>query len=400
MNMHRKRMLSGSNKNRFGLVLFGDSITLENATHPTGCGFWNWANALLGQRLDVIANSGVGGESTTQMLTRIQPDVLSKDAGWVLVEGGANDIAADASADTIYSNLVAIYNKCFSNGQRVIGTTILPSSVFNTTQRTATWLDVNNRLRIYAADQPAEKFVLSDIGPLYRDTGSAYAVPLAGYTISDQVHPNALGAGTIGQKMYADLKNIIPVRDILIPNNSDPRLIWFNAVPNPLMTGTDGTKSAPATGTVAHFYTATGGGTWSQIAHGSGVGNWQKAVLGAESDTLTLSMIGDATTGFAVGDNIAAMLELDSDDDWVGAFNINLYLACLNASSSVLKFEYALGYSAGGGSGAAIVNPRYAILRTANVIIPANTTKIRSYWQFQAVSGTVRISRFCVFKVP
>lgn len=394
--------MGGLNKNfnKEGIVLFGTSITLSNSAHPTNCGYWNWANAQLKQRLDVISNAGVGGNSTTQMLARMPADVLTKNANWVLVEGGINDVAADVAADTIYNNLVAIYAKLKSSGRRVIATTMLPSMSFDASEtRSAIWVDVNDRIRAYAALQSTDYFILSDIAQLYLDTESAYAVPLAGYTV-DGVHPNALGASTIGNKLFTDLDAYIPERDILIHTNDDTRLIWIYGLPNPLMTGTTGSFAAPASGVLGSRFIASGGGTWSQIAHGSGVGLYSQAVLGVESDTLTLGQVGDTTSDlFTIGDTIAAMLELQSDDDWVGAFNINLYLACLNASSAVLSYKFALGYSSAGGSGTAILNPRDVVLRTENIVIPATTDKLRTYWQFEATSGTVRVARYCIFKV-
>lgn len=397
--MSKKRLLTlmganGFNKIATNIVLFGDSITLANDTHPTNCGYWNWANAMLGQRLDVLSNAGVGGNSTTQMFARIKADVNSKNARWVFVNGGANDIASDTSADTIYNNLINIYKTCFNNGQRVIATTILPSTSFNTAPRTTIFEDVNDRLRAYALTQSTDKFILSDIAPLYLDTGSAYAVPLAGYTI-DGVHPNALGASTVGKQLYTDLVSLIPERNILIADNTDTSLIWFFNVRNPLMTGTSGTKTAPATGNVANNYNVSGGGTWSKLTHDSEIGEWQQGILGEEASQMTLAPVGDVQdTYFSIGKTVYAMMELESDDDWVGAFNIELYLACLNSSNSVLLSERALGYSSVGGSGSAIINPSYAVLRTKNMVIPANTAKIRSYWTFQGTSGTVRLSRY------
>lgn len=74
-----------------------------------------------------VRNCGISGNTTTQMLARLQTHVLNAgDGELIVVLGGINDIAADASAATIESNLQAIYTAAAAAGLTVIACTITP----------------------------------------------------------------------------------------------------------------------------------------------------------------------------------------------------------------------------------------------------------------------------------
>lgn len=377
------------------IILFGDSISLANEVHPTDNGFFNWANVLFRHKFKVIRNTGVGGNTTTQMLARLNTDVIAYRPRWVCVLGGANDIVGDVGADTIYNNLVSICSILRGCGINVILCTITPTSSMNSEARTTVYDTVNTNLRAYAAANP--KIVFADIGEEYRNTGSAYAIPLDTYT-HDGTHPSALGAGVLGLKMYADIKDHslvekAPTFAVLPTTNDTGNQIYFNVYCNPLMTGTTGWKTAPAAGTVATGWVVSGGGTWSKVARTDGLpGEWQQVVIGDEG-LATLAQY-DVTDKFSVGDTIYSQIEIESDDNWTDPSAFTLYLAALNASNSVLVSAQGLGHSAGGGSGSVIINPRFGVVRTAPIVIPATTTKLRIYCALYATAGTVRFSRF------
>ena len=386
----------GGEQTGIDIVLFGDSITLADSTEPTDRGCFNWANAMLGQAFHIIYNAGIGGNSTTQMLARINADVIAKNPTWVYVEGGVNDIAADTSASVIYNNLLSIYNQCFAQGYRVIGTTLLPSQSFANSSRTAIWNTTNGSLVAYAATKDPSQFILSDIAPLYLDVASGSAVPLTNYT-SDGIHPSALGAGTVGKKLYEDLNTYVTSGSYLLPqSNNNPTCLWYNSlgVSNVKMTGT-GTITAPATGIAPSLFNITTGGSCVKVLYPDGKSYWEQVKLGGGTVATVLNPLGDITNGWSVGETAYAQVEIESDDDWIDATALQVYFAAFNGATELIR-KSCLGHSVTGGSGSLVINPRYAILRSYPLLIPAGTTKLRTYMQFQATSGTIRISRYAI----
>lgn len=389
-------MMGGGGGAGRSMVLLGDSITLANGVEPSDKGYFNWTNTAARQLWDVAHNAGVGGDSTTQMLARVNADVIDRHPAWCMVLGGVNDVAADTAAETTIANLIAIYERLRAAKIQVIASTLPPSTSFNTAPRTTAWQTINQALRDYAAAH--SWLVFGDAGPTYHDTGSAYAVPLAGYT-ADGVHPNALGASAMGLALWAAISGHASVRRIpayggLAIANADTGRIYYVAA-NQLMTGSATDHiTAPATGVHASNWFISGGGTWSKVARSDGLpGTWQQCAIGAESDAATFSLP-DRTANWAVGETWFAQIEFETDDDWVSPSNFELYLGALNSSNTVLAEVKALGHSVGGGSGSAITRPTSGILRTPNLVIPATTAKLRPYLTVGMVSGTLRVCRY------
>ena len=97
----------------------GDSLT-ATPTYP------NKLAALLGSPW-VVRNLGISGNTTTQMEARIDAHCLNAgDGEYIVILGGINDIAADASAATIEGNLQAMYSAAAAAGLTVIACTITP----------------------------------------------------------------------------------------------------------------------------------------------------------------------------------------------------------------------------------------------------------------------------------
>ena len=100
------------------VVIFGDSISFDNGKKD-----WTHWTAALKKRFDLdLINAGVGGNTTTQALARIDKDVLDKRPDFVLISFGMNDHVMRA-VDTpkvplaIYeSNLTTIVQKVRAAG--------------------------------------------------------------------------------------------------------------------------------------------------------------------------------------------------------------------------------------------------------------------------------------------
>lgn len=112
------------------LVLFGNSIivlglfTNAEKAYESSRGFYNWGNAYLGFPFEDPIMKGVGGSTTSDMLSRFRSDVVSYSPGYCLIEGGVND---NDSATVVFSNLRRLYDSCIINHIRPIATTVTPS---------------------------------------------------------------------------------------------------------------------------------------------------------------------------------------------------------------------------------------------------------------------------------
>ena len=103
---------------------FGDSLTYGTGsgggTYPQRLG------VLLGSDATVV-NQGIAGQTTSQLLARLQADVLDNNPDYVLVWGGINDIYQDLSIPNAKSNLQAIFDAIHNAGAKVVSLNITPS---------------------------------------------------------------------------------------------------------------------------------------------------------------------------------------------------------------------------------------------------------------------------------
>src|SRR5581483_1556993 len=133
--------LNGSSQPSVSTVaLLGTSITNLNGTISgddgagnylrDARGYWNWANILLGQRFTLVAQKGVGGDTSTQMLSRLSTDILAlaPTLGWCVLELFVNDIGTTATPNTATSiaNATSIINQLLAAGIRPVLCTATP----------------------------------------------------------------------------------------------------------------------------------------------------------------------------------------------------------------------------------------------------------------------------------
>jgi lysophospholipase L1-like esterase len=116
------------------IVFLGDSNTANGggpgvnpSTRVTGV--FGWLNALLGHRMTVLYNAGVGGETSTQILARIQTDVIVKAPSWCHILAGTNDFGTSTvivDIATSKTNILAMVDACFAESIGVVVGTIPP----------------------------------------------------------------------------------------------------------------------------------------------------------------------------------------------------------------------------------------------------------------------------------
>lgn len=216
-------MVSGAGIYANRAVLFGDSITnynnaiASNANANQSRGYMTWANYLLGRRrLDVVANLGVGGDTTTQMLARVDA-AAAVSAAWAVVLGGINDLAGNLVSPTVVTaNLEAIYAAFRASGKRVVAISVLPVTAAHplfSRGLMARIQQVNRWIKAYCAANPGMVFV--DGCAAVTDPASADSVPASGH-YADTTHPGTLGAYYVG-KTFAN-----GVRDLIAPLDEGP----------------------------------------------------------------------------------------------------------------------------------------------------------------------------------
>lgn len=108
------------------IYTLGDSITLG-----FGATQYNDIQRELGRLLGSlwkVNNNGVSGNTTAQMLARLNTDILDHgDAEYVVVWGGINDAYQAVAEATTEANLQAIYTAIHNAGAKVISLNISPS---------------------------------------------------------------------------------------------------------------------------------------------------------------------------------------------------------------------------------------------------------------------------------
>lgn len=134
---------------------------------------------------------GVAGDTVSEMQARLATHVYRKKPTDVVVLGGVNDIAADASSSEIIATLDDIYTDIESNGANVYGATILPFGNWSgySTGRETVRQEVNAWIMANAATPINLDSVVG--------TGGTPNALRAQCDSGDGLHPNATGGSAI-----------------------------------------------------------------------------------------------------------------------------------------------------------------------------------------------------------
>ncbi|NOT60830.1 MAG: capsular biosynthesis protein [Acidobacteria bacterium] len=164
------------------VVFFGDSITDG----------WKIAEFFPGKP---YVNRGISGQTTPQMLIRMQPDVIARKPKAMLLLAGTNDIAGNTGPMTnemIQDNYTAIAQLAQANGIKMIFASVLPVHDYNPQRKMTTGrpperiLALNNWLKAYC--QKNGHIYLDYFSKMVDDKGF-----LKAELANDGLHPNAEG---------------------------------------------------------------------------------------------------------------------------------------------------------------------------------------------------------------
>lgn len=277
------------------IVLFGDSRTADcgysDATTNvvTNLSWFDWGQYHAGAAyVDVVANAGIGGNTTSQMLARVQSDVLAHNPDYCTLWGGTNDgLASTAAADAAFANMVSIMEQLRRRGVHVFlisETTGAPP--LRTTPFPAVVQYYNDKLRAYAASNKGVDYW--DFNSILTDPTNANGYSKSGWT-RDGLHLGALSASTIGKLVVAPALQKIGRQNLAVLPCSQVDSLGNNtyvtqALSNVMcINSTGGSNGSGHSGTLPSGWTSSGSHTvvHSVVARPDGFGNNIQAAITA-----------------------------------------------------------------------------------------------------------------------
>lgn len=362
-------------------VVFGDSLTEQGGEIPVGDTYgiansapgaprnnpdtrafaaWTWANVLLNQAFTTLANYGIGGQTTSQILARVN-DAIALNPGWVILTAGTNNMGVAGGLAQAKADITAILNQFAATGIRVALLTLPPrlSGNYTGTIKSDT-LALNEWIRQQARTYPG--IVVADVFPALADGGASnYLTNIYGFNpTTDGVHLSATGAYACGKVLAEALRPFITTNAVPYSNPNPGANLLTTATGRPA-----GTGSSAATG-----WNATNSPTWSDVARVDGLGSWKQVVIASGNSILTTNATVDGTR-LAIGDTINGIIEFDASAmeqaAAVDAQGIMVELKAWNGTS-YFDHRYAFNYFRG---------PNVAhsgVIRVPDYVVPATTT--------------------------
>lgn len=308
---------------------------------PSGGAVWAEMLSLGRLTFDTTNMKGVNGDTTTQMLARMGPDVLARKDLWdiCLVDGGRNDaVATKANGDTTIRNLqlmASTINK--KNGKLCV--VMLPNPPRSlvpdgTTERTVRGY-VNQTMRLWCA-QNNIPFV-----DYWRDTADSTSAGGGAWGTGfsdDTLHPNTQSGRIIGQRISDAITPLTPATSYSQPawdlwdTTLNPKGNAMNqtGATVPFLSGTGGTLAGTglsgslAASTFCNCYSGTATCVASKVAATAAAG------YGAQSTDKQRFTISAVT--------------VDAGWEFYGGFNVP---AGLNGATVVLEFQLEMSSLAG-----------------------------------------------------
>lgn len=364
------------------LAMMGDSFLANTLIYEAGPLAWQHkpsamltgGRILLGQRLELVKDAGISGNTTTQMLARYDTDITPHGAGWVFIGGGTNDVDGGASAATIIANLTAMFDKADRDHARIIAATIPPRDA-NTAPKNAVLFEVNEWIRREAFVRPG--MVLVD---LYAVLSEATAATFKSGISLDGIHPYTTAGGwRMARAFYDALKDVVPPVPVLPSSNVDSRSL----ITCGMFTGTAGGKGTGVTGTTASGWfvepapSLTCTATVAKVARTDlGPGDMQEieVTAGTAQARARNTAVG---TAWNPGDEVYATIGFEADTlpTTPAASVFDLNVTCYNAGFSRLLRGVDNGLMAY--EFEALNIPASGVLRTPSIVIPALTTTLQ-----------------------
>ena len=237
-------------------AVLGDSIDADST------GWWPTACGLTEQRMRLLYNGGVGGDTTAMALARIANVIYQAPKVCIIGGGVTNDIAQGVAAATTKANLTSMVTQLRAAGITPLfrncpprGAAVAP---YDTDALAIEAVNAHNTwLAGYAASEGIELFDIYT--PLVDPTTSLIKAALT----NDGIHPNLTGALVVGRAFRDNLPNVFKNAEPFPLNTRNT----FTRIQNPLfITHTSGVATNWANGS---------GFTTKDINTPAPAGNWQ-----------------------------------------------------------------------------------------------------------------------------
>ncbi len=212
----------------------GDSIASRNFLIATGglgfsgCGIYQWCNAVIGAPFVLSTNLGVSGDLTRSIMTRAA--LIPRRDQIVFVHAGTNDmlaVSSGASAETVSASiatwsgyLTAGINALRAAGKKVVISTIIPNNAMTlSTDARISWLDQANTF-INTLHDGSSVWVIDAFTPMWDETQPTLRKGKADALNSDGTHPTMAGClrvatnATNKSRLAAAFNSCIPNVDI------------------------------------------------------------------------------------------------------------------------------------------------------------------------------------------
>ena len=247
------------------VLVLGDSRAFQCTKGNVG--FTDWAVSETGGLavFPLALNKGIDGNTTSQMLARLQTDVIANSSAFdVMVHfGTGNDRIHGMSLDQTIRNLEYFYAALLKRGKVVIAiaeTPVIGANVGLPPQQTANHFAVHNWYLNVAPGLGV--IVVNPWDEMVDPASGSNFWPKEGMT-GDGLHPTPMGARIIGRKVGEALKRLFTYPAILPTSNVafDAALVpGGSLIPNSLLTGTNGLlgDGSNATGQLASSCTLLG----------------------------------------------------------------------------------------------------------------------------------------------
>lgn len=165
------------------VVFLGDSITDA----------WHLNEYFTGR--DFI-NRGISGQVTTEMLGRMQPDVINLRPTALMILGGTNDIARGTALDVIENNLMMMSDLAHLHGIKVLIASVLPVSDYHKNENPGFEMSRDHPPQAISQLNGWIQNFCAKSGDIYVDYFSKLRDPsgmMQAELADDGLHPNAKG---------------------------------------------------------------------------------------------------------------------------------------------------------------------------------------------------------------
>lgn len=285
-------------------VALGDSQT--GVDNGFGVLWPQTVQALSGRKLSLLANAGIGGNTTAQMLARVQTDVIDRNPSACVFLGGVNDILAGVAPATTHNTIAAIADAVTAAGIEFIIGTVPPRNAHTGGVGVSIVRNLNDWIKTWA---PARGYrVIPFNAALANPRNGEY---LAGMSF-DATHPNALGMIAMAQAAVvvltatgptAALPSLAPVEGEVDYLSSFPATIAYpnQLVRNPLLWDLDNDlmpETWESRGVATIAVASLAGATSLQITAPLTPGTYRVSFGQVQAETVTITTVTGAAAPY------------------------------------------------------------------------------------------------------